>query len=92
METEAESVTPPLPPQAQVVNATTSNMFQLEMIRVIQDLQREMKELKKAGGQGSSNYKKKHSGNGERKPWVCKNTNKYYWSHRACAHKSVECS
>ena len=39
-----------------------------------------MKELKKAG-QGSGNFKKKHGGNGERKQRVCKNTNKYCWSH-----------
>jgi len=47
--------------------------------------------LKKAG-QGSSNFKKKHGGNGERKQRVCKNTNKYCWSHGACAHESMYCS
>ena len=60
------------------------------MLRVIQDLQREMKELKKAE-QDSGNYKKKHNGNGERKPRVWKKISKYCWSHGACANESVEC-
>jgi len=51
-------------------------MFQLEMLRVIQDLQREIKELMKAG-QGLGNYKKRHRGSGERKSRVWKNTSKY---------------
>jgi len=47
------------------------------MIRVIKDLQREMKELKKAG-QGAVNSAQK---NGDKKKRVRKNTTKYCWSH-----------
>ena len=53
---ETEAVTP-LPPQDQAVNATTSETVQLEMLRVIQELQREMNDLKNAG-QGLGNFKK----------------------------------
>ena len=87
MEADADTLTPP---QAQTANTTIPDMVQLEILRVIQYLEREMKELKKAD-QDSGNYEKKHGGNGERKPRVYRNTRKYCWSHGACAHKSVEC-
>jgi len=44
IEMEVDEVTP-LPPQAQAVNATTLDTVQLEILRVIRELQKEMKEL-----------------------------------------------
>jgi len=74
-------------PQAQAVNATTSNVMQLEMLRIIKELQRKMSEMKKVG-QGAGNSTSK---NREKKKHVKKNTSKYCWRHGTYAHESVDC-
>jgi len=61
---------------------TTPDTVELEMLCVIQELQRDMKELKKAK-QGLGEFRKKHGENGDRKQRVRKNTSKYCWSHGA---------
>ena len=71
IDTEYDKVT--TPPQAQTANATTPDVVQLEMLRVIKDLQREMKELKKMG-QGTGNFTQR---NGVKKKRVRKKMTKY---------------
>ena len=56
---------------------------------MIQELQKNTKELKKAG-QVLGNFKQRHGGNGERKKCVHRNTSKYCWSHGECAHEGVD--
>jgi len=74
-------------PQAQTVNATTSDVMQIEMLRIIKELHREMSEMKKVGqGAGVSTSK-----NREKTKHVKKNTSKYCWRHGTCAHESVDC-
>ena len=84
IDTEWDDTTPP--PQSQAVNASIVDAVQLEMLRIITDLQQEMKEMKKAG-QGAGNSTQK---NGDRKKRVRKNTTKYFWSHGLCAHDRVD--
>ena len=78
----------PPPPQAQADNTTTSDAVPLEMLRVIKDLQQEMKEIKKSGQDAGNSTQK----NGDKKKRVRKSTTKYPWSHGSCAHDSVDYS
>ena len=92
IEPEKENETPVYEHQANAAKSEES--VQLEMLKLIKDLQLEVRNMKSNSNYNNGN-KKEHNNNnnnGSNRRKRKRNNTKYCWTHGACAHDSKDCN
>ena len=80
-----------LTPPTQVVNAATTDTVQLEILKLLKQMQQDMKCEPASNSTEQASRTKRGRKTPDDSTWPRRKTDKYCWTHGACAHASPDC-
>ena len=78
-----------LTPATQLVNATTTDMVQMEILKLLKQMQQDMKCV--PATTNSTERPKRNRKTPDDSTYPRRKTDRYCWTHGACAHPSLDC-